>query len=90
VSARQAHDLAELLELAGVETLSDLSVLVDDQADLDAWVPALDHQPCLPGGLLVVVSSMGAVLEFPATVAALFELVDELQDDVAERLELLA
>jgi hypothetical protein len=82
-----AHDLTDLLRHAGADSLADLSVQVDDHADLDAWLPPLKDQEALPTGLLVRVADMGSVLAFPCALSALFAMVDDLENDCEQRWE---
>jgi hypothetical protein len=80
-----AHDLTELLRHANADSLADLSAQVDDHAEMDAGVPALQDQDALPAGLLVRVADLGSVLEFPFALSALFSLVNELEADLEQR-----
>jgi hypothetical protein len=73
-----ASDLTGLLRLMGAHDLDELSVLVDEHADADAWVTHVDDVCALE----VFVGPTSMQLAFPFAVSELLDLIDEMDADL--------
>lgn len=78
---KQLHDISDLLAHLEVDSLEAASELISEETDPDAFI--LEEN----GGFVIQMSTWGRFLEFPISVADFWELVHELEDEVASALE---
>jgi len=82
-----ATDIESLLRLAKVSTLAELGERLDSNLELDGWLEDASDEAPETGAVLVRVEWRGIFLPFPFALGELWDLADELDDEVVAGLD---